>query len=227
MQIVEDIRPRITRGELARLMGDRNRRGFSDRLSGQVERVTRSFGDLIEPRFAYRRVKIERAGRGVVTLEGGTELRGGRMARALRDAEEVVCFLATLGEPLDREIARLFARGRLAEGYILDALGSVAVESLVEQFHRHVEDRSRRRGRAVTLRFSPGYCDWPVTNQARLLSLFDTEAVGVTLHDSCLMHPRKSVSGVFGVTGEGAEAHEPPHNPCRACARTDCFARRA
>jgi len=226
MQIVEDVQPRIVTNELARLMGDRKHQGLSRRLSTKVERVTRSFGELMEPRFAYRRLRLESAGHGVVRLEDGLEFRGGRMARALGEADEVVCFLATLGEEVDLEIGRLFRENRLAEGYILDALGSVAVENLVEQFHRQTEDESRKSSRGVTLRFSPGYCDWPITDQARLLSLFDTAALGVKLQDSCLIHPRKSVSGVFGVTRPGQALHQAPHNPCLACAKTDCFARR-
>jgi len=226
MQIVEDFQPRIVKDELARLMGDRTHRGLSRRLSAQVERVTRSFGERMEPRFAYRRIKLEHARHGVLRLENGVEFRGGRMARALSEAEDVICFLATLGEELDREIARLFGETRLAEGYILDALGSVAVESLVEQFHRHVEGESQKTGRAATLRFSPGYCDWPITDQSRLLSLFEPEAVGVKLLDSCLIHPRKSVSGLFGITPPGRAARPAAYNPCRACAKTDCFARR-
>lgn len=226
MQIVEDFQPRIARDELARLMGDRTHQGLSRRLATKVERVTRSFGELIEPRFAYRRLKLESAARGAVTLENGVEFRGGRLARALGESEEAVCFLATLGEEVDLEIGRLFRENRLAEGYILDALGSVAVENLVEQFHRQVEDESRKSGRAVTLRFSPGYCDWPITDQERLLALFDTEAAGVKLMDSCLIHPRKSVSGVFGVTRPGPAARQAPHNPCHTCGKTDCFARR-
>ena len=113
MQVV-DIQPVIEKDELARLMGDRKRRGFSRRLTTKVERVTRTFGDLIAPRFAYRMAKIERAEKGVVCLENGVEFRGGRLARALQGAEEAVCFLATLGEELDQEIARLFEENRLA-----------------------------------------------------------------------------------------------------------------
>ncbi len=172
-------------------------------------------------------MKVDCAGKGVVALENGVEFQGGRLARALRDSEEAVCFLATLGEELDLEIARLFEENRLAEGYIMDALGSVAVEDLVEQFHRNMEEKSRKRGRAVTLRFSPGYCDWAITDQRRLLTLFETETLGVELLESCLIQPRKSVSGLFGITRPGTPALELPYNPCRACAKTDCFARRA
>lgn len=225
MQVVK-LQPEIETDELARLMGDRRRRGFSRSLHAKVERVEGRFGELLEPRFGYRVFRIARSERGVVTLENGVRLRSARMARAVRDARDLVCFLATLGEDLDREIARLFEANRLSEGYIMDALGSVAVENMVEQFHRIVEERSELQGRAVTLRFSPGYCDWPVTDQAELLSLIDTERMGVELLESCLIQPRKSVSGVFGITPAGPSARAEPYNPCRACPRTDCIARR-
>ncbi len=226
MQVM-NIQPEIEADELARLMGDRKRRGLSRSLNTKVERVSERFGELLDPRFGYRVLKIVRAEHGVVSLENGVELKGRRLARAMRNAEDLVCFLATLGEELDREIASLFRNNHLSEGYIMDALGSVAVENLVEQFHRHMEDENRKKERAVTLRFSPGYCDWPVTDQVQLLSLFETEKMGVELLESCLIQPRKSVSGVFGLTPAGAPARERPYNPCHACSKTDCFARRS
>ncbi len=147
-----------------------------------------------------------------------------KLARALEPAKRAVFFVATLGAEVDREIAKCTKENRYSDGYILDAMGSVGVESVVDHFHRYMEDKFNAEGQSVTLRFSPGYCDFPLKEQEKLFGIFDAERIGVELTDSYLMVPGKSVSGVFGVT-DGVRTL-PPFNPCTQCPKKSCIARR-
>ena len=63
--------------------------------------------------------------------------------------------------------------------------------------------------------------DWPITEQAKLFSLLgDVKAlIGVTLTESMLMLPTKSVSGVYFETERNFEN-------CELCARENCPGRR-
>jgi cobalamin-dependent methionine synthase I len=133
-----------------------------------------------------------------------------------------VCFVGTIGTAVENEIGRLLGKQRLAKAYILDAMASVAVENMVDRFQDLMESRFRAEDSTVTLRFSPGYCDWPVTQQKKLFNLFDPEELEVELLDSCLMKPRKSISGVFGVTPQDSVSY----NPCRDCPTPNCDSRR-
>jgi cobalamin-dependent methionine synthase I len=101
-------------------------------------------------------------------------------------------------------------------------MASVAVENMIDRFHDLMEKRFGEEDRTVTFRFSPGYCDWPVTQQKKLFNIFDTKEIDVELLDSCLMKPRKSVSGVFGITPQESESY----NPCRDCPTRRCESRR-
>jgi cobalamin-dependent methionine synthase I len=113
----------------------------------------------------------------------------------------------------------------MAKASILDAMASVAADNMVATFHRRMGDEYQNQGKQVTLCFSPGYCDWPITEQKKLFALLDSQEVDVELNDSCLMTPRKSISGIFGIQsdGNGGKAY----NPCWDCNKTDCQARRA
>ncbi len=115
---------------------------------------------------------------------------------------------------------------RLAEAYLLDAMGSVMVENLVEQFQSHMGEHYQAQDKLVTLRFSPGYCDWPVTEQKKLFKLLDFKKIGVELSDSCLMQPRKSISGVFGLYPCPDGKDRSAYNPCLECNKFDCPNRR-
>ena len=55
-------------------------------------------------------------------------------------------------------------------------------------------------GETLVSRFSPGYGDLPLGYQRTLLAILDTpRKIGVSLTDTLLMVPSKSVSAVVGV----------------------------
>ncbi|NVM22634.1 MAG: hypothetical protein HWN68_12755 [Desulfobacterales bacterium] len=220
------INPRLESYELSRLFGGGGRQSFSRSLRTKLETRERTLSTLLEPRLHYRVKKIDKISNGFVSLEGGITFRSTRLSQALKDSDKIVCFVATVGSGIEREIVRLTADNRLSEAYILDAMGSVAVENIVEQFCQRKEAKFALENKSVTLRFSPGYCDWPITDQKKLFELFGSESTGVGLLDSCLMQPRKSISGVFGLFHHIPPHASPPYNPCHNCKKTDCIARR-
>jgi hypothetical protein len=106
-------------------------------------------------------------------------------------------------------------------------MGSLAVENMVDQFHHRLGEQSEARNKMVSLRFSPGYCDWHITQQKELFKLLDSNRIGVELTYTCLMTPRKSISGVFGISSSSSIKDVMPYNPCLDCQKKDCRARRA
>ncbi|MDL1958648.1 MAG: hypothetical protein LWX01_08795 [Deltaproteobacteria bacterium] len=221
------INPSIETNELSRHFGAGGCQGFSYSLSTKVESYSKRLDELLIPRLHYQIETINNIGKKSVSINGGTTFRSRKLTHALKDSDEIVCFVATVGSIIEDEIDGLMAQRRLSEAYVLDTMGSVAVENMVEQFHQCEEPLFLSENRSVTLRFSPGYCDWPLTDQKKLFGLFDSEVTGVELLDSCLMQPRKSISGVFGLYHSSNSHSSLPYNPCRHCKKTDCIARRA
>lgn len=221
------INPNVETNELSRHFGASGCQGFSRSLSTKVESYSKKLDELLVPRLHYKIEKINNIGKGSVSVNGCTTFRSQKLTRALEDSDEIVCFVATVGSNIEDEIDGLMAQRRLSEAYVLDTMGSVAVENIVEQFHQCKELPFFSENRSVTLRFSPGYCDWPVTDQKKLFALFDSDVTGVELLHSCLMRPRKSISGVFGLFYSSNSHFSIPYNPCLHCKKTDCIARRA
>jgi len=202
--------------------GGRLSRSTGRRLNGLQGHIA----EIIEPRICYTVQKIAANEHGAVTLDSGPVLRSTKLAHTLKKAHSVVALAATVGEAVDEEIERMMDSGKMADAYVVDALGSGAVEQLVESFQNDVGDKLKTYGQDVGLRFSPGYCDWPVFEQKKLFSLLDGGSIGISLAETSLMHPRKSISAVFGVYDEEAAPCRENHNPCRLCAKKDCLARR-
>ena len=220
------VHPLIDGKNLIKRLGGRKGRAFSRSLGIKVHNSVRTLYRLMNPCLIFTKERIKRVEGGSVYLHGGRTLKSPKLSRTLCDSEELICFLTTIGGQIDLEIKRMMRQGHVSQAFIMDALGSVAVESTAEQFHRRMEREYSEKDKAVTLRFSPGYCDWPIEEQRKLFELFDSNTTGIELKDSCLMTPRKSISAVFGVYPVNGDPTPSPYNPCTDCSKIDCPARR-
>ena len=175
------------------------------------------------PRAGYRLVEVGRvAGRTDAIAAGGIVFTTQRIvAAALAQTEQVAVFAATIG-PAFEEWAREQMTFDPALGFIADAVGSAVAESLADRLHDRIERDVAPRGWKVTNRYSPGYCGWSVAEQHALFALLPAGFCGITLGESALMHPVKSVSGLIGV---GAAVKHTDYL-CDVCKAPDCTYRR-
>ncbi len=143
------------------------------------------------------------------------------VASELSAAAAAALFVCTIGPGLENRAAELTRGGDPARGYIMDTVASELAERTAGALHDHIAAVEAGRGRGVTNRYSPGYCNWPVAEQHLLFSLLPPGFCGVTLTESALMVPVKSVSGIIGV-GEGVERR--PYR-CDRCGVAECLYR--
>ena len=160
----------------------------------EVYRVYEAVMREIEPRYAVTRVKIS------VTDEeidlGFCKTRSNQLRKRLSGCDEAFLLVVTLGGATDRLIARLMKTSK-AEAFIFDAVASALAEAAVEVANTEVTE-----GLSTTTRFSPGYSDFPLECQGALLDYLGAPTyLGVTLTDSLLMLPQKTVSCVIGILG--------------------------
>jgi hypothetical protein len=219
-----DIQPTIENHKLLTLLGGQNKKGLPKSIRKKVQTAKDKLTKLMKPKLHYRIVKpvVNLNDNAVLQLDETVQFTSAKLAKTLKHAEKIVCFVGTIGTEVEHEINRLLGKQKLADAYILDAMASVAVENMIDRFQDHMEDKFSAEDRTVTLRFSPGYCDWPVTQQKKLFNIFDPKQLDIELLDSCLMKPRKSVSGVFGITPQDSTSY----NPCRDCPARSCDSRR-
>lgn len=226
MPLVE-LNPAFRKDDLARLLGGKQYDGFSHSVGTKVRLWKGRLNEIIRPKLIYRIQKIKSVVKGTIYLGGEYKFKSPKLARTVNGCKEIVCFLGTIGGGIEKEIFHLTHQKRLSEAYILDAMGSLAVENMVDQFHYRMGEKSKSRNKMVSLRFSPGYCDWHITQQKELFKVLDSRRIGVELTYTCLMKPRKSISGVFGIYSSSSTKDVMPYNPCLDCQKKDCKARRA
>ncbi len=135
-------------------------------------------------------------------------------------------FAVTVGKAVSREIDRLFERGDFVVGAMLDAAASEAAEHAASRTEKDFRDALQRRARlqpsTCFLRYSPGYCGWHISGQEALFAHLQPEDIGVTLTESFLMEPLKSISGV--IVGGPRRIHEFDNDYafCRQCQTAEC-----
>jgi hypothetical protein len=148
------------------------------------------------------------------------------LEHVIDDAVSLALFAVTLGEQIPERIAAFFDSGELAEGYILDQVASFAADELADiAAHRFQTDNGP--GDLAVLPYSPGYCGWHVSGQEALFARLRPDEIGISLNDSCLMHPIKSVSGVLVLAPVEAHEFSPAFPCCATCTTLECQERAA
>jgi hypothetical protein len=216
----------IDAAEVLRMQGYRDPGLASPPVRAILEACRAEGRALLRPRAWHRRVAIAGIEGARVVVGDGPAFTSRALARVLAGSKELVAFVVTIGPALEREVRRRTASGDYPEALMLDAVGSVAVEELAERVRRAVEAGARAIGAGCSNRFAPGYGDWDVREQAALFALLRgaNAELAVSLNESCLMNPLKSLSGVIGL-GEGV--HRIAESPCHLCAKPNCLMRRA
>jgi hypothetical protein len=163
--------------------------------------------------------------RGVFEGEGRNE-KDSPVNSMYRMSDDIALFAVTIGEDVCREIAAMFACQDFAAGLMLDAAASEGTEmtaQAVENFYRQCLKENGRFGpRLGILRFSPGYCGWHITAQKYLFAVLRPDRIGITLNESCLMQPIKSISGVIISGRKEIFDFEDVFSFCRDCATHTC-----
>jgi hypothetical protein len=155
-------------------------------------------------------------------LCGDTQISTGPIiANQLKKSNTIALFLSTAGPLLERWSQELMADGDMMKGFLVDSIGSEVADRASEWLEKRIGEHVAPLGWTMTNRYSPGYCDWPVTDQHKLFSLLPPQFCGVTLTPSSLMIPIKSLSGIIGL---GPEVQRGAFQ-CSICELKDCFRR--
>ena len=142
------------------------------------------------------------------------------------DAHRLALFAVTVGEAVCGEIRRLFGEGDPALGYTLDTIASAGAEKLVDTMARDYQETVTHSHPTLSgvrvLPYSPGYCGWHVSGQRKLFEVLEPARIGISLNDSCLMQPLKSVSGVLVAADTEVHDFDIDFTFCTDCTDQGC-----
>jgi hypothetical protein len=175
----------------------------SGRWSGLIEEAQRLFRSHAAPRGLLAEVTRETFAD--IYAGAGRNAPETPLAEIFPRAAHLALFAATIGAEVQRTLDELFASGEFPLAVLLDAAASEGADRAAAALERRYAAQCAGPEAAAFLRYSPGYCGWDITGQRALFAALAPERIGITLRQSMLMEPLKSVSGV--IVGGAPEIH--------------------
>lgn len=116
------------------------------------------------------------------------------LSRVLRDCNYAYILAVTLGIDVDRLISKSYITNK-SDAIVIDAIASAIAEALADYVNAII-----CKDLTTTKRFSPGYADFPLEFQKCLSEKLNLlNSIGISLTDSLMMIPRKSITAVIGI----------------------------
>lgn len=174
------------------------------------------------PRSVCRIFDVDQTKDGRIMI-GNMEIDSVSLSRNLKGCTKAVLFGATLGAGTDQLIRRASVSD-MAKAVIMQACAAAFLEEYCDEEQLRIGREMEDQGLYLRPRFSPGYGDFDIRYQEPLMRILDcAKSIGLTMTDSFMMTPTKSVTAVIGASPVKERC---PIAGCEACGKKGCEYRR-
>ena len=143
---------------------------------------------------------------------------GSALKKNLEGCNKAVLFAATVGIGIDRLIVK-YSGLSPSKALILQAIGAERIEALCDTFNSEMCGKYAKEGLFLRPRFSPGYGDFPLAAQREMFEVLDCpRKIGLSLNESLIMSPSKSVTAIIGISPQKRESA----GKCEHCTLKEC-----
>ena len=194
------------------------RAGNSDpQLDQLIARAEKELIQAATPRYVSGKFSLSVKDNGAVI--GGTYLPSKTLAAHLKGCQEAFLVAFTLGPGVDALIRR-YELVEMSLVPVLQACAAVYTEEQADRAQEDLEEYAKEKGLFLRPRYSPGYGDLPLSSQRFLFDALQVpKKIGVTLTDTFLMLPMKSITGVVGLSTDPSLCHV---GKCMSCSAKNC-----
>lgn len=186
----------VNKSEIYRYLGYKTGMDLPKEIETSVEEILDNVLKQSVPKVCYKyfETKVgEQIDFGFMNVESKA------LASNLENCTETVIFGATIGIYTDRQIQKEQILSP-ARALIYQAVGATVVEAVCDDFNEWIRQKEQEKGRDICPRFSPGYGDVSLSIQKSIFQeLSLAKLAGITLTDSLLMIPEKSVTAIIGI----------------------------
>lgn len=184
-----------------------------------------SFGELdqtTQAKSVYRIFDCKVTGEDQVTI-GKMNIKSRSLGKNLRGCKGAVVFGATLGTSVDILMKR-YSLTDMAKSVVLQACAAAYLEEYCDNLQLSIGEELKAQNKWLRPRFSPGYGDFDIHHQDDILRMLDTaKKIGLTMTDSYMLTPTKSVTAIIGISDTQEKCHI---KGCEVCEKKDCIYRR-
>lgn len=193
---------------LKRLGYQRGQNETSQRMMSEMDRWITYAADHIQLKATARiwDIQIDHGNKTVALKQSDMVFESERFTRFLGEADQLLIMGITGGQAVADEIRQLQEDKRMTGAVIVDAAASEIVDEGFDWLMSLYNKELVRERRTLKLkRFSAGYGDFDIRFQADVYHILKMETLGVTITETCILMPEKSVTafcGISKVTGE-------------------------
>lgn len=208
--------------EILRYLGYNNQT-IDNHMETLLDQCIDEIRQIAQKRFVYHTYDIEKLNHTLIFKNTTLSMDSKDIAAHLSQSDQCTLMAASLGLEVDRRIA-YYGKIDMTKSLILDACASTAIEALCDEAEEKVRLEAQEHGYNITSRFSPGYGDLPITLQKDFTNVLKAyPKIGLTVTESSIMLPRKSVTALIGWQKEKCVT---TINKCKLCLKENCLYRK-
>ncbi len=165
----------------------------------QLDEAIREGELLCRVKGAYMTVKVSEKNSEKIILENGMIFESGNLAEWMFDADELVLMAATAGKEVIERRDKEINSGNAMLGVVIDAVASETADEGLNRLEDIINKMLVKQGKILTKRYSPGYGDLALSAQKDIYNLLKLDKIGITITESMMLEPEKSVTAIAGV----------------------------
>lgn len=162
--------------------------------------------DIIVLKGRALRLPITKQDSHAIELDSSLQLKSSKLASFFSFCEEALLMAATCGPEIMHEIKALTDHNNQTLAVVYDAVASeladLALDWIMELYSRELLHEGKN---LMTRRYSAGYGDFKLENQIYFYNLLQLDTLGVTLTNSYILIPEKTVTAFTGITAISTE----------------------
>lgn len=157
----------------------------------------RNFFPLLETAARYKDLSLE-IKKDVISINREYIFKSLSLSKHFAGCDRVSLIAVSIGSYLEEKIGEYQKKGQTLKVMIGDAVGSECVEEAAKYLSGRIGDYIKKNGLVPTRRFSPGYGDLSLEVQKIFFTELDLTKIGLTLNESLLITPQKSITAFIG-----------------------------
>ena len=212
----------VNRREIYRYLGYRGQIP-DETICQMIEEVLQELLRVVKPRNLYQSYECEIHDSEIrlwnEAQDGAVVFYSKKLADNLAQCDKVMLLAATLGIEADKLLQR-YEIMNMAKASAAQACGAACMEAYCNLVQEQIREQELADGFYLRPRFSPGYGDLALEAQKVIFDCLQcSKRLGLTLTDSLLMYPTKSVTAFIGITKNKQGCHIAR---CSSCENTGC-----
>lgn len=206
-------------GEISELLGYKDTNPDEEITEIIEEEITRCM-KAIKPEVFWKKLKIQDISENHVELENGIVFEVQYISGKLNGCSYIVILAATVGEAIDSYTRETFASGDYIRSMIIDNIAVIALNKIMKSFWISLIDDLKGTNIGITKRLSPGENEWKIEDQKKIFECLKGVCKGISLTESNMMVPIKSVTAVYGFGKDIGISRE--EHLCSECRMINC-----